>query len=439
MRSLLALPLLLVVVAWPSAEAGRPLELHSAARAAKVFIGLVGGLENARLARLNETSFAPIGRSGPRLGSVDAWAFSPGGAQLAIAAHARGAGVFRDTIRLLNPRTLRLVRKPVVLNGMARALLWTRPDRIVALVVGDSNWSALVSVDVGSRRAVGTKVLEGNVTAIARTHDSLVLLVTPSNAIGAATVATIDASGNVRSVALSRISAGMSWPQDSTAAMIGTQRLPGLAVDPDGGRAYVIAADGPAAEVSLQTLAAAYHELSGSRSTLARLAAWLQPSAEAKGLNGPNRQARFLGDGLIALTGSDETATAAGNSLTITSNPAGLAIVDTRDWTVRMLDRGADSVTPASGALLATGRTWSSAAQETHGMGLAVYNADRSLRFRLWSGTSSWVDAVWAGRAYVQVTNEGKARFFVVDLASGTAVQRRTAVPIPLLGAGPDL
>jgi hypothetical protein len=72
-------------------------------------------------------------------------------------------------------------------------------------------------------------------------------------------------------------------------------------------------------------------------------------------------------------------------------------------------------------------------------MGLAVYNADRSLRFRLWSGTSFWVDAVWAGRAYVQVTNEGKARFFVVDLASGTAVQRRTAVPIPLLGAGPDL
>jgi hypothetical protein len=437
---LLALSAVLAALAWPSADAARPLDLAGTARTAKQLVGLVGNSENARLARLDETTLKAVRPLGPRLGSVDAWAFSPDGRRLAIATHPRGAGIFRDTIRLVNLQTLRVVRKSVALNGMARALLWAGADRIVALVAGDADWSALVSVDVAARRVARSKVLEGNVTAIARTPDSLVLLATPANAIGAPNLVLVDASGSAQSVTLSHIRGGMVWPQDSTGAMIGTQRLPALAVDAEGGRAYVVAPDGAAVDVDLRTLAVSYHDLAAPRSVLERLSAWLQPSAQAKGLNGPARQARWLGDGLIALTGTDETASTAGGGLAITSSPAGLAIVDTHDWTVRMLDPGADTVTAAAGVLLATGRTWSSTSQETHGMGLAVYGRDRALRVRLWPGTSAWVDAVWAGRAYVQVTSGGTAKFFVVDLATGTVVgQRSSALPVPLLGDGPDL
>src|SRR5204863_449886 len=80
--------------------------------------------------------------------------------------------------------------------------------------------------------------------------------------------------------------------------------------------------------------------------------------------------------------------------------PAGLAIVDTRDWSIQRLDPGADTVTVADGVLLATGRRLAPGQDTPTGMGLAAYGADRSLRFRLFQGSSSWVLRALDGRAY---------------------------------------
>src|SRR5438094_523671 len=83
----------------------------------------------------------------------------------------------------------------------------------------------------------------------------------------------------------------------------------------------------------------------------------------------------------------------------------------------------------ADGVLLATGRRLALGQQTPTGMGLAAYGADRSLRFRLFQGASSWV--VWAigGRAYVE-SGIGQESVAVVDLGSGAVLDQRRG-PLP--------
>ncbi|HEX6700072.1 MAG TPA: hypothetical protein VF101_05015, partial [Gaiellaceae bacterium] len=315
-----------------------------------------------------------------------------------------------------------------------------RPDRVVALVgrcCSPGTW--VVTVDPGARRIVSESELDDDVSAVARAADSLVLLVTPRQQIGPSRLVVVAVDGSFRSVALARVSAGTVYPNGTdttTNEPIAQTRIPALAADADGSRAFVLQPDGPAAEVDLRTLAVAYHDLRGPSSLLGRFAAWLTPAAQAKGANGPWRSATWLGDGLLALTGNDEHAVKKDSGLEMSSTPAGLAIVDTRDWSIRALDPGATAVMPVDGLLLATGSSWTSNGGDPTGMGLAAYGADRSLRFRLLAGRSVWVSAALAGRAYVQIsTSSGSPPVQIVDLASGKIVGERTApVPMPVLG-----
>jgi hypothetical protein len=441
-RRFLALGFVLAALALPAADWGRPLAVSVPAPQARAPIALLLQENGSRLTSIDESSLRATGRRSASLGFVDSWAFPPSGGLVALAAHPYENAPALGSIRFVALPSLRLVRRTVRLGGTARALLWGRPDRIVALVQDCcANTSWIATIDVGSRRVLSRQPLDGVVSAIARTGDALVLVSTPENSIGAARLVVARADGGVRSAELERVRAGWSWPQGSGGGdPIGTQRLPGLAVDPQGERAYVLQPDGPAAEIDLGTLAVSYHDLTASRSVLARLAAWLQPAAQAKGLNGPTRTARWLGDGLIAVTGTDEQASKGPDGqLTMTGTPAGLAIVDTRDWSVGMLDRGADAVTPAAGYLLATGRTWSSVSERSTGMGLAIYGAGGSTRARLFAGASVWVQAVAAGRAYVDEDANGARTIAVVELASGRVVEERHAdLAVPLLVDGPD-
>jgi hypothetical protein len=136
-----------------------------------------------------------------------------------------------------------------------------------------------------------------------------------------------------------------------------------------------------------------------------------------------------FGNGFAALTGTVERAVVNGNAEQMSSSPAGLAIVDVRNWTIRTLDRGADDVAVDDGLLLVTGRTWSSTEQRTTGMGLAAYGSDTKLRFHLFEGGSAWVQQTWNGRAYVLVDGDTN----VVELATGRLVERRTGTTPSLL------
>jgi hypothetical protein len=105
--------------------------------------------------------------------------------------------------------------------------------------------------------------------------------------------------------------------------------------------------------------------------------------------------------------------------------PAGLGLIDTRDWTVRTIDSSAGDVRVADGLLLATGGT--------PPLGLAAYRFDGSPRFRLLAGRQAWIGQVHAGRAYVGVA--GSDSVSVVDLATGDVVGRRAAPPWLVAGS----
>jgi hypothetical protein len=439
---LLAIAGLAFVVVLPARDAARPLTLNGPNRQTKGAVALFSRDGVTRLTHVDEQSLRPVGRRSARLGLTGPWAFAqPDGGLLAIATRPTDRDA-RDRIRFVDLSRLRLLKRTVPLDGMARALLWARLDRVVALVAGPccSPGLDVVTIDTGARRVVSREAVAGDIVALSRAADALVLLVTPHNEIGSARLVIVTADGAVRSVGLDRVRAGYSWPEEgeTPSAPIGTVREAALAVDPGGYQAFVIQPDGPAAEIGLRSLDVAYHELSSPRSVASRVAAWLTPAAEAKGLNGPMRYGQWLGDGLVAVTGTDETARLdANNQFAASGSPAGLAIVDTRDWTIRMLDRGADAVLPTEGLLLATGRSWSSLSNDPTGMGLAAYGSDRSLRFKLFAGRPAWVGVVSGGRAYVYL--DGSETASVVHLASGEIIgKRKGPLPYPLLRDGPN-
>ena len=420
-----ALVLGLLVGAGPTA---RPLGLAGPKWPTKALVGVVyRDGEGTSLTRLDEGLNA-YGRR-VRVGELDAWTLSPQGGIAALSTHPFESRGTQDSIRFVALGTLRLVPRTIPLGGSAVAMLWANPHRIVALVQGCcTNTVSIAVVDPGARRIVSSAPLAGDTAAWTRAGDRLVVLVTPTNAIGPAQLVVVDAAGGVRTVKLNRVVAGRSWPEDHSAPMLGTQQIPALAADAVGGRVYVIQPDGVAAEVSLESLGVSYHQLVPA-SLAARLSAWLQPAAQAKGMNGTAWHGVVLGNGFVAVTGTVERAVVNGNTEQMSSSPAGLAIVDVRNWTIRTLDRGADSVAVADGLLLATGRSWTSTQQGTNGMGLAAYGADTKLRFHLFAGGSAWVQQIWKGRGYVVV--DGKTN--VIELATGRVVEQRASETPSLL------
>jgi hypothetical protein len=412
----------------------RPLEL--AAPAQKVDIGIRVDSAGTTLVRLHPLSLKATGRGLPLNGYGGVWAFAPDRRILGIAVRA-SANASTERLRFFGVAGLRRAGKGVALPGPAAALMWVRPDRILAYVnecCPNSDGSATILViDAAARRVVTRIDVDGAVLQLERSGDSVVLLVADRNRIGPARLVVIDADGRSRAAGVDRITAGTAWPEHATSEPIGTRRIPGLAVDVEGNRAFVVAPDGPAAEVDLGSLAVSYHRLAERRSLGTRIAAWLTPAAAAKGVNGTALTARWLGDGLIAVAGRDERAVSENDGLHRSAWPLGLRILDTRDWSVAPLDGGADSFTPTDGFLLATGSSWSSDSQRQTGMGLAVYAPDRTRRFQLLPGRAVWVGFVYRGRAYVSVHHQ--SALTIVDLASGRIVgTRRAAAPWPLLG-----
>ncbi|HEX9380809.1 MAG TPA: hypothetical protein VF891_04850 [Gaiellaceae bacterium] len=419
----------LVLVALMPAPGPRPLEL--AAPPQTVQLGVMSSQEGTSLVRLDPVSLERSGRPLPLKGYGGAWTFSPDRRFLALAVRRWPEGN-DDTLRFFTTAGPRPLRRGVSLGGAAAALAWVRSDRILAYVdrcCGDPGVSVL-AIDPGARRVVARTPIDGSVLQLARGPDSFVLLVAEPNRIGPSRLVVVDAQGSSRSVKLDGTSAGTTWPDQPATEPIGTRLIPGLAVDPAGKRAFVIAPDGAAVEVDLGSLAVSFHGLTEPRSVLDRVARWLTPVAEAKGINGPALTARWLGNGLVAVAGSDESAVQENGELRVSARPRGLHIVDTGDWSVRLLDAGADAVTVADGLLLARGSS-SSERQTQSGMGVAVYGPDRTRRFQLFPGRPAWIAFVYRGQAYVSVAGESALR--VVDLASGRIVGTRSESPWPLL------
>jgi hypothetical protein len=414
-----------------------PRAVDAPAKGPWALLAVVPGRRGPVLGRADKRALW-IARRSPRLrldNALAGWAYSPERDLLAVATE-REAGTAEPTpaVQFIQPHSLRRLGTTRLDDGYVAAISWAQNRVNVVLQRGCCPASLeAVSIDTSSRRVVARQTLANALVQSQRVGGTLVLLVGPPRGVGTATLVTVDPSGAVRSVALSQILAGSDSPsaEGETDPTRLHQNIPALALDP-AGRAFVVPASGPAAEITLSNLDVSYHSVAQPVSLLGRLHDWVEPNATAKGVAGPIREARWLGSGVLAVSGGDEAVSKdAGGDVRISWTPAGLRLIDTNTWGSKVLDRGADAFTVERDNLLATGARWDSLEQARTGMGLVDYGFDGSRRLAVLRGRAAAVQLTWRGRAYVSVSDERVTK--VVDLRTGALLKDRRAPLAQLL------
>lgn len=379
-------------------------------------------VEPSSLTRLSGLT-VPLGRS------AFAWSFSPNRSAVAIGGQDGLSFVDTRAMRLLGRMSLPR-RYQVASNGGTvtffgvQPLAWLAPRRVLVLAPPNQ----LLVVDPVARRVRSRTPLGGWVGRWAATRSRLVLLVHTPERIAPARLVVADSGGVLRSVPLDRIVAGSRL--EDAATYRSRAVMPGLAVDPGGERAYVVGAAGTVAEVALGNLTLAYREPAQPRSLLRRLRTWLEPEARAKLSSGSRREALWLGNGVLAVTGTDDEIAVAANGVRAqVSSPAGLQLLDTRSWSVRTLDERVSSVVYSAGLLLGSGVTYGA---KSGGIGVVVYELDGTRRFERFEGELvAWAGAT-GGYGYVS-TRAGEQRGIrIVDLTDASVVTK-PAVEMPVL------
>jgi hypothetical protein len=217
-----------------------------------------------------------------------------------------------DPRRLRRLGTIRLPSRrwewPYASSWLGRSRVLLAGSGVIEGPERDLSATVVTAVDPAARRVVAQRTLPGELLASGRLPDGLVLLLGPPDGIAAARLVVVDGRGRVRSATLPGIVAGIQEPDDWNSPGSSSRRAqPGLAVDPAGRRAFVVAAGAPVAEVDLTTLGVAWHPLEERAGLGDRLADWLLPAAEAKAVHGPVRLAAWLGGGLLAVWGHDDS------------------------------------------------------------------------------------------------------------------------------------
>jgi hypothetical protein len=189
-------------------------------------------------------------------------------------------------------------------------------------------------------------------------------------------------------------------------------RRPALAVDSHGRRAYVLSSRPYVLEVDLRRRNVSGHRLVARPSLVDRLRELLEPSAEAYARVGPVRDAAWLGPARIALSGYDGDAVwRLDAGVEGERRPAGLHVIDTRDWSIRTLDESAAGFVAAAGLLLTGG---------PGGRGLTAYTPDGDERFHVLDGRHVEIVASTGSLAYARTPPDPALR--VVDLTRGREV-----------------
>jgi hypothetical protein len=334
-----------------------------------------------------------------------------------------------DLARMRNLGTVRLTPIGVQTGWVAAASFIDRSRVLLARCFGDDNSSTMQSllVDLAGRRVLRQQQVSGQLLASARMAGGrIAALLGPVGTIGTARLALLGADGGIRTVTLDGITAGFERLDDGGSDPRARQAVPGLAVEPTGRRAFVVAAGQPAAEVDLQRLTVGYHPLRRPTSPLRRLASWLVPPAEAKEISGPTRSAAWVGDGLVAVWGGNARMDPKG----YVQDPSGLELVDTSTWTVRTVDRTAGSASLVGGRLLVWGVSFGPGGNR--GYGLTVFGpGERRPVHLLGSQEVTWVQ-VNGDLAYVSLSDGNASAWAVLDLSS-QRVLRRASGDMPQL------
>jgi hypothetical protein len=449
----------------PSLPSGPASSAAPADRSAGPVLGVVWdgkeGAETAELVWLHPLTLRP--RPGRRLALGDhgvGWAVAP---DQSLALLAGGGDSNDGRLLVVDPRRLRRLgairlrewwewpfasswvgRSRVVLAGSS---LIDRPEKDLSAVV-------VTVVDPLERRVRSQRKLTGQLLASGRLPDGLVLLLGPPDGIAPTRLVVADGRGRVRAAPLPGIIAGFQEPSDWSSPPSSSRRAqPGLAVDPAGRRAFVVAAGAPVAEIDLATLGVAWHPLDERAGLVGRLADWLLPAAEAKSVHGPVRLAAWLGNGLLAVWGHDDSRPAVhGPTVEQWRRPAGLQVIDTRSWTATTIDPRASGAVVARGRLLSFGRlvgppaTPDTQTPTVQGYGLTVFGPGNRRPVHLFGAQEVIWLQVNGDRAYVDLT--ATSDFYanpdpfardrqvgVVDLASNRVIARwRGRLPQLLVG-----
>jgi hypothetical protein len=339
-------------------------------------LGFVGQGRARAVVKLDALTLHPISKSAPT-GSAETRYIgrSPGRGTRAVFANF-------PALRFLDLKTMRWEFR-IGYPGAPEASLWNYASRLVTL----AGTGEVIVVDPVARRVRATRSLDGSLGAYATTRDRIVAVVAPLDGIGPAKLAVIDDTGRVRTVPLPQIQAGSEMLDNG-----GTFRYewPALAVDDRGTRAVVISPNGTIVDLRLDTLAATVH---ASRT----------PTAVRKNATGSSRTARWISSNTIALSGYDSSL----DGREELSRPAGLTLLDTRDWSRRLVD--SDTV----------GLAFNGAALLAFGDGLTVYDWDGTFRVSLFEGTQPRPACIAGSYAYFG----SGTHYMIVDTWTGSVVR----------------
>jgi hypothetical protein len=351
------------------------------------------------LVRVDRDTLRPLpGRRVPVAGEPLGWSFAPDRSRLALGSTARGV-----KLRLIDLRAMRVLGDVrVSRRGSGIATAWAGRRRVLSVSVTPGCCGAgdtiVAGVDAGRRRVAWRRKLGGSLQAGERFGRGLVLVLgPPGEAIGPSRLVRIDPRGVVSSAPLPDILSGTEPDRPATRSW-----NPGLALDRAAGRAFVVQAEAPIAEVDLSTMEARSHALDVG-------------AQAADALAGPERNALWLGRGLLAITGLDHPRT-----------PAGLTLVDTRSWTARVIDARATDVARVGGTLLAYAFL-----RRVHG--LTGYSLDGSRRFRTFREDMVFGVQGLGRRALVA----GRGGIALIDARSGRRIRRFRTFTMSLLDKDP--
>jgi hypothetical protein len=367
-------------------------------------------------------------------GFYHGWSLAPGRDRLAIGVSLRGR---LQLIDLRHWRSLGLIRAGKRGDAIG-SVAWLSDRRIVALIESfpGMTWT-LALIDPLSRRVLKRTLLRGDVVANQSSRQGVVLLVAPRRSIGRSRLVWSTAQGDLHSIALPRTEAGSVPPSgDLRRSPVARHAIPGLALDQEGERAFVVSAGRlEVAEVDLAGRSVRYHELDQRVSLLGRLRDLLEPAAEAKGADlGQTRSARWLGGGLIAVTGQDERPPVEGvRGPEQVVRPFGLRLIDTSGWTIRTIDSRSSQALAAADALVAANDAYDPVTGRSTANGLVAYSLEGRTRFHLF-GHQIVPRLQAAGRYAYASFYQPRHRTYVIDLRSGRIAHRLpTAEPPQLL------
>jgi hypothetical protein len=365
----------------------------------------------SELARVDPLTLRQSGRS-VRLANGSAWttALSPDRKTLAVS-----GGLGTATVELVDLRRMRSRGfVDLVLNGGLTFLSW---ERGLFAVVDDYDRRAVVQIDPKTLKVQARHVLDGTILQVKNgVRGQVVLLLAPRTGIGQLRLAVVGGKG-MTETSVPGLTGGATT--DSDGEDIRTRELiPALVVDEAGRRAFVYAKR-TVVEISLNDLSATTHTLSEPVSVLGRFRNWLEPAAQAKIVEGYYRSGSWLGDGLFAVTGMD-FAEHEGTA-------AGLSIIDTEAWTVRVVADGGTELAVSGNDLLTFGYH--------ENEGVRGYDLHGEPRFHVLRGQGAWVQLV-RGLAYAQI-GDGR-RIAIIDPATGTKIgQADVDRPVMLINDPP--